>query len=252
MNSILSTATRVVREALASSNGDAAVTVVHALVDAKLLAGPAPSNGVVLHRTATGGWARDDEQLTDLERQALAWDAACERARHVAADIELFIGEHPEFQNIQVEGDRILVALHITAQSQWARWRQWFSIRHDAEQPLPYAVAGVGYRDGVQVSVLAYDLPQVRTREAKSAQRPFALDGLVYDLAVPHRDAHGDLWYFQGEERADDGMPLLSIDGRPERCSLANIVAQVGPLTPVRDAAPAPVASAAGEGGEAA
>ncbi|WP_445524748.1 BN159_2729 family protein [Streptomyces cyslabdanicus] len=253
MNSNLSHAVRVVREALASSGSDPAAAIVHALADAKLLAAPR-SKGVVLRRAAGGGWAREDQKLTDLEQQALAWDQSCQRAGKVAAAIEAAIGEHPSLQRVKVDGDRVLVALHITQQAEWAHWRQFFGITHDKEQPLPYAVAGDGYRDGVRVSVVAYDLPQTRAREASLAARPFQLDGFVYDLAVPQRDRDGDVWFFQGETRAD-GMPLLSIDGRPERCSLANIVEQVGPLTPVRDASSdlvTPVTAKGAEGGDAA
>ncbi|HEY6117910.1 MAG TPA: BN159_2729 family protein [Candidatus Dormibacteraeota bacterium] len=187
------------------------------------------------------------QEPTELEQQAIAWDASCERARLVAATIEQHIGQHPEFQNIQTDGDRLLVALHITDQAQWAEWRRWFGITHDKEQPLPYAVAGDGYRDGVRVSVVAYDLPQVRARAAQSARRPFELDGVVYDLALPQRDINGDLWFFQGQQ-AENGMPLLSMDGRPERCSLRNVVEFVGPLTAVRTKS-TPVSA---DGGEAA
>ncbi|MFD5266713.1 BN159_2729 family protein [Streptomyces sp. NPDC058335] len=185
------------------------------------------------------------QEPTELEQQALAWDASCERARLVAAAIEQHIGRHPVLQNIETDGDRILVALHITDQAQWAEWRRWFGITHDRERPLPYAVAGDGYRDGVRVSVVAYDLPQVRARAAQVAKRPFQLDGIVYDLARPQRDAEGAVWFFQGQQ-AQDGMPLLSMDGRPERCTLANIVQQTGPLTAV-NGTPTPVTAAGGE-----
>ncbi|MGW5408969.1 BN159_2729 family protein [Streptomyces spiralis] len=237
MNRNLPQAVRVLRDAGVAP--DLTTTVARALDDARLLVDPERSLGIVLHRTAEGAWAREDQVLTDLEWQALAWDSSCERARQVAAVIERRIGERPEFQSIRTDGDRVLVALHITEQAQWAHWRRYFGIRHDKEQPLPYAVCGEGYWDGVRVSVVAYDLPQVRTREAEASQRPFQLEGIVYDLARPQRDTGGDVWYFQGE-RASDGMPLLSIDGRSERCSLANIVEQAGPLTPVKDAPSTP------------
>ena len=246
MNQNLPHAVRVIRTALASTGGDPAATVAHALNDVHLLADPERSIGTVLHRTPAGGWKRrQPSQPTELEQQALAWDKSCARAQRVAAAIEKQIGEHPEFQNVQVDQDRVLVALHITDQAQWVQWRVWFGITHDKEQPLPYAVAGDGYRDGVRVSVVAYDLPQARARAAESAKRPFVLDGDVYDLALPQRDAHGGVWFFQGE-RKGDGMPLLSIDGRSERCSLAGIVAQLGPLTPVRESA-TPVSAQGGE-----
>lgn len=188
-----------------------------------------------------------NEELTELEKQALAWDATCERARQVAATIVQQLDGHPEFQSVRTDCDRVLVALHITDQAQWAEWRRYFGITHDQERPLPYAVCGEGHRDGVRVSVVAYDVPQVRARATEVAARPYLLDGIVYDLARPQRDAHGDMWFFHGERR-EDGMPLLSLDGRPERCSLANVVEFVGPLTPVRPST-TPVTR---EGGEAA
>ncbi|MFB6635677.1 BN159_2729 family protein [Streptomyces chartreusis] len=77
---------------------------------------------------------------------------------------------------------------------------------------------------------------------ASSAPGPqthlFRLGGVTYDLAVPQRDAQGDVWYFQGC-RSHDGMPLMSLDGRPERCSLANLAVHLGPLAPVRAVVPA-------------
>ncbi|MFJ3140762.1 BN159_2729 family protein [Streptomyces sp. NPDC086843] len=67
--------------------------------------------------------------------------------------------------------------------------------------------------------------------------RPFLLGGTAYDLALPYRDVHGETWYFQGQ-RSFDGMPLMSLDGRPERCSLAHVAEYAGPLTPVPESAP--------------
>lgn len=252
MNKNLPQAVRVIRTSLASGGSDPAAAIAQALDDAGLLVAPERSKGIVLHRTPAGDWtSADGQELTELEQQALAWDQSCERARLVAAAIEQSIGQHSEFQSVRPDGDRVLVGLHITDQAQWVQWRRYFGITHDKEQLLPYAVCGDGYRDGVRVSVVAYDLPQVRALATERAGRPYRLDGVVYDLVLPQRDAHGDVWYFQGE-RAEDGMPLLSLDGRPERCSLANIVQQVGPLTAVRNAPSAQVTPVNGEGGEAA
>ncbi|MFM9675822.1 BN159_2729 family protein [Streptomyces brasiliscabiei] len=245
-------AVRVVRAVLASAANDPASAIVQALNDARLLVDPERSFGTLLHRTSAGGWSREPQakphpepELTDLEKQALAWDQSCERARQVAVAIEQQLGQHPTFQSLRTEGDRILVALQITTQQQWVVWRAWFGITPEREQRLPYAVGGEGHRDGVRVSVVAYDVPQVQAHAAQTAKRPFILDGVVYDLALPQRDAHGDVWYFQGEQR-DDGMPMLSIDGRPEKCSLANIVDHAGPLTAVK-----PESTPVATGGEA-
>lgn len=252
MNRNIPHAVRVVREILASASNDPATAVVQALNDVRLLVDPERSYGTVLHRTPDGGWSREpqarphpERELTDLEQQAVAWDKSCERAQLVAATIQQQAGQHPAFKEIRTDGDRVLVSLQITGQEQWAEWRRYFGIRHDGERSLPHAVGGEGYRDGVRVSVMAYDVPQLRARETQKAERPYELDGVVYDLARPQRDSHGDVWYFHGDRRPD-GMPLLSIDGRPERCSLGNIVDHVGPLTAVRT----PVTPVVAKGGD--
>ncbi|WP_435643397.1 BN159_2729 family protein [Streptomyces sp. H49] len=246
MNRNLPHAISIIRAAIAAaSDGDLGTAIANALNDEHLLVDAEQSADATVSSRAP-----EAEPLTDLERQALAWDASCKRASAVAAGIEQLIGRHPEFQSLRTDGDRILVALHITDQAQWAAWRSFFGITHDKERPLPYAVAGDGYRDGVRVSVVAYDLPQVRATATDRAQEPFELDGLVYDLARPQRDAQGDVWYSRGR-RAGDGMPLLSMEGRPERCSLANIVQQVGPLTPASNSSASSTPLAGESGGRA-
>ncbi|MEU3162235.1 BN159_2729 family protein [Streptomyces griseoincarnatus] len=260
MNKNIPHAVKAIREVLQEAgvaDADTAATrTAHILDKAGLLVRiDRPRSGLVMRRKPTGGWTQQagealdpvpDPQLTDLEQQALAWDQACQRAQAVATGIHQMISEHPEFQSVQVDGDRVLVSLHITDQSRWPAWRAHFGITQEGEQTLPYVVGGDGYRDGVRVTVLAYDLPEARARALKSAKRPFQLDGTVYDLALPQRDRDGDLWYFQGES-AEDGMPLLSMDGRPERCRLANVLGHVGPLVAVRTA----TSAGAPEGGDA-
>ncbi|MEV1079925.1 BN159_2729 family protein [Streptomyces sp. NPDC050211] len=253
MNKNFPHAVRIVRKALGSGGSDPAAAIVHALNSTGLLVDPEKSYGMEPQRTPVDGGPREHQEQpqlpprTELEEQALAWDESCERARRVAAVIQRHIGEHPAFQNIQLDGDRILVALHIVNQSQWGQWRRYFGIRHDKETALPYMVAGDGYRDGVRVSVVAYDLPEARKHAQQIAKAPFEFQGIVYDLALPQQDGAGEVWFYQGVRTAD-GMPLLSVDGRPERCTLANIVRLSGPLTPVKGAA-TPVTD---EGGEAA
>ncbi|QKZ18317.1 BN159_2729 family protein [Streptomyces chartreusis] len=84
-------------------------------------------------------------------------------------------------------------------------------------------------------------IPFAAPAPASSAPGPqthlFRLGGVTYDLALPQRDAQGDVWYFQGC-RSHDGMPLMSLDGRPERCSLVNLAVHLGPLAPVRAVVP--------------
>jgi hypothetical protein len=252
-------AMHVIRTALASSGGsDPAAAIAHALDNVRLLVDP-ERTGLVLHRAPAGGWTREHQEhggqpeQTELEAQARAWDATCQRARQLAVAIEQRLGEHPAFQNVQADRDAVLVSLHITDQAQWPQWRKWFGITHDREVPQPYMVAGDGYRDGVRVSVLAYHLPQARALALEIARQPYEIEGVVYDLALPQRDADGDVWFYQGV-RTSDGMPMLSMTARPERCSLANLVGQIGPLTPVTDSTSpqaTPVMTGA-EGGESA
>ncbi|MFC7909010.1 BN159_2729 family protein [Streptomyces nigra] len=266
MNRNFPHALRVVREAIAtSSHHDLAAAIVHSLNSTGLLVDPERSFGTLLHRTADG-WAREHQEhahdtaadrapeLTELEQQAAAWDASCERARQVADTIRRQIGEHPAFQSVQLDGDRVLVSLHIVDQAhQWAEWRRYFGITLDKETALPYMVAGDGYRDGVRVSVVAYDLPEARKLALRIAKAPYEVEGIVYDLALPQRDASGEVWFYQGVRTAD-GMPLLSVDGRPERCTLANIARLAGPLKPVTDTPPrqvTPVMTGVEAGGQA-
>lgn len=256
MNKNLPQAADVARAAMATPSNDLAKTVVQALDDVGLLVDPERQAGTVLHRTADGGWERAPQgqpeypadaeqperpelpkrhaQETDLEEQARAWDEACERARRAADTIRLHVGPHPAFQGVQVDGDRLLVSLHIVDQRQWGEWRTYFGISHDKERPLPYVVGGDGHRDGVRVSVVAYDLPEARAHALRIAKAPYELEGLVYDLALPQQDVNGGTWFFEGA-RAEDGMPLLSQDGRPEQARLSDLTRQAGGLTPVTD-----------------
>ncbi|MFB7776869.1 BN159_2729 family protein [Streptomyces bauhiniae] len=248
MNKNLTRATEIVCETVTLLSADAAAAAVTALDSAGLLVDPARSYGVLLHRTPSG-WAPTDQPLTELEEQALAWDASCQHARQVASAIETLLKGSPEFLRIQVDGDRLIVSLHITDQAQWAGWRHYFAVQHEPNRKLPHVQAGEGYRDGVRVTLLGYDLPQTQADAAARAKRPYEFDGIVYDLARPLRDADGGIWHHQGER--EDGMPMLSLAGRMERCSLANTVWQAGPLTPVTDT-PTQVNPITENGGEAA
>ncbi|WP_407646046.1 phiSA1p31-related protein [Actinacidiphila oryziradicis] len=57
----------------------------------------------------------------------------------------------------------------------------------------------------------------------------------VYDLAASHQDAQGNHWQYDGDQ-ASDGVPLLSLAGRPEPCRITNVVEQAGPLVALRRA----------------
>ncbi|MEU5318434.1 BN159_2729 family protein [Streptomyces sp. NPDC021056] len=233
MNSNLLHAAGVVRTVLVSVRAEQAAAVAYALDSARLLVDPERSFGVVLHRTPDGHWAGARQPATELERQALAWDDSCARAREVARAVERELAGHPGPYDVRVDGDRVRVLLRVDNPAHWVRWRVHFGITAVGERPEPRTVTGEGERDGVRVTVVAHGMgtapPSPRTGRERCL---FHLDGTTYDLTLPQRDAQGDVWYFQGS-RTRDGMPLMSLDGRPERCTLANVAAYLGPLTPV-------------------
>ncbi|MEV0912277.1 BN159_2729 family protein [Streptomyces hokutonensis] len=242
MNRNLPHAEHLIRTALSLDTPNQAGAVAHALDAAHLLVDPERTFGFVLHRVPSGGWTRVTGRLTELEQQAFAWDHACERARLVAATVCQHIGGHPDVHDIRADGDCVRIELHVADQEQWRRWRAHFGITHDAQTPLLHAVAGETRHAGVRLSVLAVERqqdpgplpPTALTVSAAPDSDPrmheYEHEGIVYHLAAPQRDVHGDVWYFRGSRTAG-GMPLLSMDGRPERCTLANVAKLLGPLT---------------------
>lgn len=169
-----------------------------------------------------------------------ARDAAEARARAVARAVEHEVGTHPDVRGVRADGDTVRVLLGLGPPfDRWDAWCAYFGITAAGGQPGPGSPAGEGLRDGVRVTVFVHgpdDTPRQDTDGA--ADRTYRYGDITYDLGLPHRDAHGETWYFQGL-RTPDGMPLLSVDGRPERCSLANVAEYAGPLTPVRATLPA-------------
>ncbi|MEU5282016.1 BN159_2729 family protein [Streptomyces asoensis] len=261
MNGNVLHAARVIRTVLATVRSEQAAAVAHALDSARLLVDPERSFGVVLYRTPDGGWSRTARPVTELERQALSWDASCERARRVASAVERHLDTHPGPHTVRVEGDRVRVVLRVDGPGQWARWRAWFGVTSVDERTEPHTLTGEGERDGVRVTVVARTTPAPPpdpagpTAPADSTdstgstgstgstssdgsaegadQRRYRIGETLYDLAAPMRDVYGGVWYFEGR-RNGDGMPLMALDGRPERCSLANVAVYLGPLSPVR------------------
>ncbi|WP_307839378.1 BN159_2729 family protein [Streptomyces sp. MBT97] len=248
MNGNVPHAARVIRTVLATVRSEQAAAVAHALDSARLLVDPERSFGVVLYRTPDGGWSRTARPVTELERQALGWDASCARARHVASAVERHLDTHPGPHAVRVEGDRVRVVLRVDGPGQWARWRSYFGVTSVGERTEPHTLTGEGERDGVRVTVVARTAvapppdpadPAAPTAPAGSADteaadhRRYRIGETLYDLAAPMRDVYGGIWYFEGR-RNGDGMPLMALDGRPERCSLANVAVYLGPLSPVR------------------
>ncbi|KQX79780.1 BN159_2729 family protein [Streptomyces sp. Root1310] len=233
MNGNVLHAARVIRTVLATVRTEQAAAVAHALDSARLLVDPERSFGVVLYRTPDGGWSRTARPVTELERQALTWDTSCARARDVARAIERHLDTHPGPHAVRVDGDRVQVRLRVDGPAQWARWRSYFGIAIVGERTEPHTLTGEGERDGVRVTVVALGASTAPPEPAAGEEkRRFRIGETLYDLALPMRDGYGGVWYFEGR-RSGDGMPLMALDGRPERCSLANVVAYLGPLSPV-------------------
>ncbi|MFE1329709.1 BN159_2729 family protein [Streptomyces microflavus] len=256
MNKNLPQAIAMVRELLAG-DGDVASTIGHALDGAGLLVDPERTFGTVLRRTPQG-WApvapvtqhveaeaAEGELIepTELEQQATDWDAACERARQLADSARTTYRSEPDFVRVRADGDTVVITLQITELSRWAGWMATLGIIEHQLTGLDYVVCGRTTIGDVPVTVLAYDLPEVQLAAQAKARRPYRHAGLIYDLAVGHKDITGDTWFFHGDY-STEGMPLLSTDGRPERCTLAAVVDLLGPILPVRE----PVAAA--QGGE--
>ncbi|MFJ9669032.1 BN159_2729 family protein [Streptomyces sp. NPDC101219] len=161
--------------------------------------------------------------------------AAGARARAVARAVEHEAGTHPDVRAVWADGDTVRVLLGLRPPfDRWDAWCAYFGITAVGEQPGTGGPAGEGLRDGVPVTVFVRGPDDTPHRD----ERTYRYGDVTYDLELPHRDAHGETWYFQGL-RTPDGMPLLSVDGRPERCSLANVAEYAGPLTPVRATLPA-------------
>ncbi|MFE3371226.1 BN159_2729 family protein [Streptomyces sp. NPDC059173] len=247
MNKNLPAAITMVRELLAG-DGDVATTIGHALDGAGLLVDPERTFGAVLRRTPQG-WAPvapatqpAPPEPTELEQQASDWDAACQRAAQLVDVVRSTYAAEPDFVGVRADRDTVVISLQITELARWAGWMSTLGIVEHQLTGLDYVVCGRTTIGDVPVSVLAYDVPELQLVTEARARRPYRHAGILYDLALPQEDAQRDIWYFQGENI--EGMPLLSLDGRSERCTLAAIVDLVGPLHPVSE----PVAAA--EGGE--
>ncbi|WP_432111120.1 BN159_2729 family protein [Streptomyces sp. YPW6] len=248
MNKNLPAVIKLVRELLAG-DGDVATTIGHALDGAGLLVDPERTFGAVLRRTPQG-WAPvapatqpAPPEPTKLEQQASDWDAACQRAAQLVDVVRSTYAAEPDFVGVRADKDTVVISLQITELSRWAGWMSTLGIAEYQLTGLDYVVCGRTTIGDVPVSVLAYDVPELQLVAQAKARRPYRHGGLVYDLAVGLRDITGDTWYFHGDYTAE-GMPLLSQDGRAERCTLAAVVDLLGPILPVREPA------AAAQGGE--
>lgn len=238
MNKNLPATITMVRTLLAGE-GDVAQAIGHALDRAGLLVDPERTYGAVLRRSPEG-WVpvtppapSTSEPTTGLEDQARAWDDACGRARELAAAMASQYAAEPDVTGVTVDGDTVVMSLHVTDRARWVAWMETLGLTEAQVTGLDYVSYGRTSWGGVPLSVLAYDVPELQPAEQARARRPFRYAGVLYDLALPHEDSQHDVWYFHGESA--EGVPLLSLDGRPERCTLASVVELVGPLLPVRE-----------------
>jgi hypothetical protein len=203
-----------------------------------------PSRVTPLKRTATG-WAPADAAYgpstpapppnSQLEQAALAWALACARARRTAADLAAAYSAHPDVVSVTADGDQAVVAVRITELRAWYVWRAAMGAR--AEDVVFYedACVAVGGNDGVPLQVVGFGVPLLLDAVAAAARLPYRLWDQVYDLAASHQDAQGNHWQYDGDQ-ASDGVPLLSMAGRPEPCRITNVVEQAGPLVALRRA----------------
>jgi hypothetical protein len=170
----------------------------------------------------------------------MRWDASCGRAARLAEAIRTECGEGRGLLRVQAQQDRVLVTVQVTDTAQWGAWSRYLGITEIAPGSPEHAYVGRGHRDGVAVSVVAYDGPSTASRQSAAAAMPHRHNGVVYDLALPLRDSQGDVWDYAATRA--DGMPLLVQRGVETqiRCSLANVLEYVGPLTTVREPLPVP------------
>lgn len=76
-------------------------------------------------------------------------------------------GHQPEFQGIDIEGDQVLVGLHVGTLDEWYAWWPLCGIHTGALRQVgnpPYAEIGHGHREGVPVVLIAHAVPELITR----------------------------------------------------------------------------------------
>ncbi|MEV0090386.1 BN159_2729 family protein [Streptomyces sp. NPDC050738] len=226
MNKNFPNAVRIIREALASSGSDPSAAIAHALDEGRMLVNPERSFGVVLKRNPAGRLTRIGQEPTMLEQQAHAWDISCARAQALADQIRQECPEGNGLIRALRDGSAVTVVVQVTTSEQWAEWCAYLCIEREGVGSPEYAYIGRGHRDGVEVTLTAYDAPVVLAQATAAAEIPYVHHGFVYDLALPQRDNTGRIWDVSGA--LDDGMPMLSLRGHDIRCALDNIVTQLG------------------------
>lgn len=196
---------------------------------------------------------QQEAAVTLLGETATARDAACPPARRMAAGLRHTYGRHPDVAHIAA--DHVTLFLTIPALPDWYAWLDVFAasvcaigaqrITTRPDGPGRAAVA-TGEYDGVPVRLIARGVPEPLRQAARQAGRLYWFAARIYDLSAPLYDDMGDVWTYNGENRAD-GMPLLVHQGTAARCTLANVVRLAG-LRPFTGSAPAATGDGTGAG----
>jgi hypothetical protein len=168
----------------------------------------------------------------DLEQAAAAWDLACAHAHRAAAALTAAYGAHPDVVSVTADGDRAVVVLRITDLRAWYVHRAAMGVQADDVVLFHDACSGIGRQGWIPVQIVGLGVPMLLNAVAAAARLPYRLWDQVYDLAVTHEDVRGDRWRYCGEQ-SPDGIPLMSVVGRQEKCRFTNVVRYVGPLVPV-------------------
>ncbi|MER8030643.1 BN159_2729 family protein [Streptomyces bauhiniae] len=172
--------------------------------------------------------------------------AASAAAVTVAAELQLRHEGRLEVSAIVADGERVTVVIRAFSLEDWEYWLT--AIQASINVPtrtVGNAQTAGGCIEGVDVHLVAHDVPHLLKRQFDSAGDPVYMWGRIYDLTRGQVDATGRTWLYLGHREAS-GMPLLVLRGsdRPAH-SLGAIVMANGPLTP----APAVSAAVAGETG---
>ncbi|MCC9737730.1 BN159_2729 family protein [Streptomyces sp. MNU89] len=202
-----------------------------------------PHQGIVLRRTDPAADPPPEPGTVTRLPAPAEWEARCARAEKVFEDLVDHHGDRPEVLTIEQDHDRVVVCIRARTLADWERWLSEIGAgAAEDTRPAGYAQLAFGTRAGVPVRLVAHKVPGLLHAAYQEAVRPYCLWGRVYDLARPLAENGGDgnQWLFLGI-RDKSGMPLLSVRGRTELCTLENIVRHAGPLTPVDTGASPPV-----------
>ncbi|MFD9807487.1 BN159_2729 family protein [[Kitasatospora] papulosa] len=105
---------------------------------------------------------------TELEQQASHWDTACERARQLAATLAVQYRAESDVTSVRADRDTVVISLHITDLARWTAWMDTLGIRAQQVTGLDYVMCGRTSWEGIPLSVLGYDVPELLLAQAAS------------------------------------------------------------------------------------